>query len=91
MAEEGHRVTLNVYDLSQGLAKQMSMAFIGKAIEGIWHTGVSVYGNEYYFGGGIQHAPAGSTPYGTPLRVVELGETHIPKVVFESYLQEISP
>ncbi|XP_004297415.1 PREDICTED: desumoylating isopeptidase 1-like [Fragaria vesca subsp. vesca] len=91
MAEEGHRVTLNVYDLSQGLAKQMSMAFIGKAIEGIWHTGVSVYGNEYYFGGGIQQAPAGSTPYGTPLRVVELGETHIPKDVFESYLQEISP
>lgn len=34
--QEGHRVTLNVYDLSQGLAKQMSMAFIGKAIEGIW-------------------------------------------------------
>ncbi|KAM5563126.1 desumoylating isopeptidase 1 [Rosa sericea] len=91
MAEEGHRVTLNVYDLSQGLARQMSMAFMGKAIEGIWHTGVSVYGNEYYFGGGIQHAPAGSTPYGTPIRVVELGETHVPKDVFESYLQEISP
>lgn len=91
MAEEGHRVTLNVYDLSQGLARQMSMAFIGKAIEGIWHTGVSVYGNEYYFGGGIQHAPAGSTPYGTPIRVVELGETHVPKDVFEAYLQEISP
>ncbi|KAM5563127.1 hypothetical protein ABKV19_018019 [Rosa sericea] len=69
----------------------MSMAFMGKAIEGIWHTGVSVYGNEYYFGGGIQHAPAGSTPYGTPIRVVELGETHVPKDVFESYLQEISP
>lgn len=34
--QEGHRVTLNVYDLSQGLARQMSMAFIGKAIEGIW-------------------------------------------------------
>ncbi|XP_050365101.1 uncharacterized protein LOC126783639 [Argentina anserina] len=91
MAEEGHRVTLNVYDLSQGLARQMSMAFIGKAIEGIWHTGVSVYGNEYYFGGGIQQALAGSTPYGTPLRVVDLGETHVPKDVFESYLQEISP
>lgn len=55
------------------------------------HTGVSVYGNEYYFGGGIQHAPAGSTPYGTPIRVVELGETHVPKDVFEAYLQEISP
>lgn len=91
MAEEGHRVTLNVYDLSQGLARQLSTSFLGKAIEGIWHTGIVVYGNEYYFGGGIQHSPAGSTPYGTPLRVVELGVTHVPKDVFEIYLQEISP
>lgn len=50
-----------------------------------------VYGNEYYFGGGIQHAPAGFTPYGTPIRVIELGVTHVPKDVFEMYLQEISP
>ncbi|KAF3435995.1 hypothetical protein FNV43_RR23087 [Rhamnella rubrinervis] len=91
MAEEGHRVTLNVYDLSQGLARQLSTTFLGKAIEGIWHTGVVVYGNEYYFGGGIQHSPAGSTPYGTPIRVVDLGVTHVPKDVFEMYLQEISP
>jgi hypothetical protein len=82
---------LNVYDLSQGLARQLSMSFLGKAIEGIWHTGIVVYGNEYYFGGGIQHCPAGSTPYGTPLKVVDLGLTHVPKDVFEMYLQEISP
>lgn len=50
-----------------------------------------VYGNEYYFGGGIQHSPAGSTPYGKPIRVVDLGITHVPKDVFEMYLQEISP
>lgn len=50
-----------------------------------------VYGNEYYFGGGIQHAPVGTTPYGTPLRAVELGVTHVPQDVFEMYLQEISP
>ncbi|KAJ1429352.1 PPPDE putative peptidase domain [Sesbania bispinosa] len=91
MAEEGHRVTLNVYDLSQGLARQLSMSFLGKAIEGIWHTGIVVYGNEYFFGGGIQHSPAGSTPYGTPLKVVDLGVTHVPRDVFEMYLQEISP
>jgi len=90
MAEEGYKVTLNVYDLSQGLARQLSTSFLGKAIEGIWHTGVVVYGNEYYFGGGIQHSPAGLTPYGTPIRVVELGVTHVPKDVFEMYLQEIS-
>ncbi|XP_054782524.1 uncharacterized protein LOC129289788 [Prosopis cineraria] len=91
MAEEGHRVTLNVYDLSQGLARQLSSTFLGKSIEAVWHTGIVVYGNEYYFGGGIQYSPAGSTPYGTPLRVVELGVTHVPKDVFETYLDEISP
>lgn len=49
-----------------------------------------VYGNEYYFGGGIQHSSAGTTPYGTPIRVIDLGVTHVPKDVFEMYLQEIS-
>ncbi|GMH02506.1 hypothetical protein Nepgr_004345 [Nepenthes gracilis] len=88
---EGYRVTLNVYDLSQGLARQFSTALLGRAIEGIWHTGVAVYGKEYYFGGGIKHSLAGSTPYGTPIRVVDLGVTHIPQDVFESYLEEISP
>ncbi|KAL5061904.1 hypothetical protein RYX36_023641 [Vicia faba] len=91
MAEEGYRVALNVYDLSQGLARQISMSFFGKAIEGIWHTGIVVYGNEYYYGSGTQHCPAESIPYGTPLKVVDLGATHVPKDVFEMYSQEISP
>ncbi|XP_019166134.1 PREDICTED: desumoylating isopeptidase 1-like [Ipomoea nil] len=91
MAEETYSVMLNVYDLSQGLAKQLSSAFLGTCIEGIWHTGVVVYGYEYYFGGGIQHEPAGCTPYGTPLRVIDLGTTEVTKDVFEMYLQEISP
>ncbi|KAL5072316.1 hypothetical protein RYX36_011300 [Vicia faba] len=91
MAEEGYRFALNVYDLSQGLARQLSMSFLGKAIEGIWHTGIVVYGNKYYYGDGIQHCPAGSIPYGTPLKVVDLGVTHVPKDVFEMYSQEISP
>ncbi|KAK6164257.1 hypothetical protein DH2020_001121 [Rehmannia glutinosa] len=91
MAEEGYKVSLNVYDLSQGLARQLSTTFLGKAIEGIWHTGVVVYGYEYYFGAGIQSAPVGTTPYGTPMRVIDLGVTHVPKDVFEMYLQEIGP
>ncbi|WOG95023.1 hypothetical protein DCAR_0314325 [Daucus carota subsp. sativus] len=91
MAEEGHKVSLNVYDLSQGMARNLSMAFLGKTIEGIWHTGIVVYGTEYYFSGGVQHAPVGTTPYGTPIRVVDIGVTHVPKDVFEMYLEEISP
>lgn len=50
-----------------------------------------VYGTEYFFGGGIQQIPAGTAPYGTPLRVIDLGVTHVPKDVFEMYLEEISP
>ncbi|KAJ6792130.1 desumoylating isopeptidase 1 [Iris pallida] len=91
MAGDGYKVTLNVYDLSQGLARQLSTTFLGKAIEAIWHTGVVVYGTEYYFGGGIQRDPEGRTPYGTPMRVVDLGVTHVPKDVFEEYLQDITP
>ncbi|CAN6239078.1 unnamed protein product [Urochloa humidicola] len=91
MAEDGYKVKLNVYDLSNGLARQLSTSFLGKPIEAIWHTGVVVYGNEYFFGGGIQSTPAGSTPYGRPVRVVELGVTHIPREMFEDYLREIAP
>ena len=34
--QEGQKVTLNVYDLSQGLARQLSTAFLGRPIEAIW-------------------------------------------------------
>ncbi|KAG6497573.1 desumoylating isopeptidase 1-like [Zingiber officinale] len=91
MAEDGFKVKLHIYDLSQGLARQLSTTFLGKAIEAVWHTGLVVYGKEYYFSGGIQQDTAGRTPYGTPMRVVELGVTHVPEDVFVLYLQEISP
>ncbi|KAJ7535719.1 hypothetical protein O6H91_12G043700 [Diphasiastrum complanatum] len=91
MAEEGEKVILHVYDLSQGLARQLSASFLGKAIEGIWHTGIVVYGHEFYFGGGIQSCRLGLTPYGKPLRVIDLGLTQVPKEVFEDYIHEITP
>lgn len=91
MSQEGEKVVLNVYDLSQGLARQLSASLLGKVIDGIWHTGIVVYGNEYYFGGGIQRTPIGKTPYGSPLKVVDLGFTQVPKEVFEDFLNEISP
>ncbi|RCV42546.1 hypothetical protein SEVIR_9G224600v4 [Setaria viridis] len=91
MAEVGYPVKLHIYDLSQGMARELSATILGKAIEAIWHTGVVVYGCEYYFGGGIQHGQPGRTPYGTPVRVEDLGVTHVPREVFEDFLREIGP
>ncbi|XP_022156073.1 desumoylating isopeptidase 1 isoform X2 [Momordica charantia] len=91
MDEESHRVVLNLYDLSRGLARQFSATLLGKPMEGIWHTGIVVYGNEYYYGAGIQQTLSGNTPFGTPICVMELGFTHVPEDVFEAYLIEISP
>ncbi|XP_024394796.1 uncharacterized protein [Physcomitrium patens] len=91
MAQEGWKVELYVYDLSQGLARQLSSQFLGKVIEGIWHTGVGVYGKEYFFGGGIQSVPLKQSPYGQPVQVAQLGTTEVPQEVFEEYLRDIQP
>jgi hypothetical protein len=40
-------------NLKIGMAKTMSPMFLGKMIEGVWHTGLVVYNKEYYFGGGV--------------------------------------
>lgn len=53
-----------MYDLSQGMAKQMSKQLTGTQIDGIWHTGIVVYDQEFYFGGGISYDPPGQTPFG---------------------------
>lgn len=85
------KVQINVYDISNGLASQMSQMILGKQIDGIWHTGVIVFGKEYYFGGGICTDPIGQTPYGTPVKsLVAVGETEVPEELFQEYLQDIA-
>ena len=58
------KVKLHVYDLSGGLAQIGSKKYIGKQFDGIWHTGIVVYGKEYYYGNGICFDTAGLTPFG---------------------------
>ena len=65
----GFPVVLNVYDLSMGMASMFSQQFLGKYIEAIWHTGIVVYGREFFFGGGICVGSPGRTPYGSPKQV----------------------
>jgi len=89
MAEESP-VILYVYDLSGGLAARLSPGIIGKQIGGIWHTGVVVYGREYYFGSmGIGVVQPG-TLLGEPLDKIDLGTTFIPYSIFEEYLNGLA-
>ena len=93
MASEGTptRVQLHLYDLSQGMARAMSAQLLGKQLDGIWHTGIVAYGQEFYFGGGIQCGTPGCTHFGRPLQVIDLGETHIPRELFDEFLVDVAP
>ncbi|KAL5251212.1 hypothetical protein ACHWQZ_G016797 [Mnemiopsis leidyi] len=80
-------VTLYVYDLSNGLAKTISPFILGRRIEGLWHTAIVVYGNEYFFGGhGIACCVPGTTQLGPPLKQELLGMTAVTQDIFEDYL-----
>jgi hypothetical protein len=57
-------------------------------LDGIWHTAVVVFGTEYFYGaGGIVSCPPGTTMLGSPLRVEEVGDTHVTADVFQDYLR----
>eukprot|EP00227_Mantoniella_beaufortii_P016025 CAMPEP_0197594218 /NCGR_PEP_ID=MMETSP1326-20131121/20067_1 /TAXON_ID=1155430 /ORGANISM="Genus nov. species nov., Strain RCC2288" /LENGTH=167 /DNA_ID=CAMNT_0043160357 /DNA_START=6 /DNA_END=506 /DNA_ORIENTATION=- len=73
------------------MARAMSAQLLGKQIDGVWHTGIIAFNQEFYFGGGIQCGVPGGTHFGRPLHVIELGVTHIPREVFDDFIMEISP
>ena len=54
-------VKLYVYDLSKGLARQLSLQMTGKQIDGIWHTSVVVFGQEIFYGQGISITAPGKS------------------------------
>lgn len=91
MEDEGSAlVQLYVYDLSGGMARTLSPALLGQQIDGVWHTSIVLRGQEYFFGGGINVASAGATPFGRPLEVVDLGRTQLPGDVVEALLIDLS-
>jgi desumoylating isopeptidase 1 len=83
------KVTLLVYDITQGMAKNMSMMFLGQQVDCVYHTSLVVYGKEYFFGGGICQMEPKQTPYGQPVEEHPIGETEIPKEVFDDYLKDL--
>lgn len=83
-------VQLRLYDLSNGLAHQISTSLLGKYIEGIWHSGIVYNDIEFFYGGGICKQPAGDYASGVPTKVVSLGTTMVSLQVFQEFLENIS-
>jgi hypothetical protein len=74
------------------MASQMSTAILGQRIDGIWHTGVVVFGIEYYFGGGVQKVPEGSFSRQNglqPSQMLSLGNTTKTRAELETWLETI--
>ncbi|KAH7935710.1 hypothetical protein HPB52_012680 [Rhipicephalus sanguineus] len=89
-AESDSEVLLYVYDLSNGLAKTLSPALLGKELPGMWHTSIVLRGTEYFFGSaGVDSCPAGRTDLGKPDRVVSLGRTELPNDVCVEYIRDL--
>jgi hypothetical protein len=42
---DSSEVTLYQYDLTQGMARALSLQFLGRQIDGVWHT--SIVGKEH--------------------------------------------
>ncbi|KAJ3601062.1 hypothetical protein NHX12_032035 [Muraenolepis orangiensis] len=85
-----HRVQLFIYDLSRGMVRNLSPIMLGKQLDGIWHTAIVVYGDEFFFGGvGISSCSPGGTMLGPPDTEVELGETEVSEEIFMDYLSSL--
>ncbi|XP_056222273.1 desumoylating isopeptidase 1b [Seriola aureovittata] len=84
-------VKLYIYDLSRGMARQLSSVMLGKHLDGIWHTAIVVHGQEYFFvGEGINSCSPGGTPLGEPDSIVDLGFTEVPAEIFTEYLTSLA-
>ncbi|CAK7216010.1 hypothetical protein SEUCBS140593_002726 [Sporothrix eucalyptigena] len=82
-------VQLLVYDLSQGLARQMSMGFLGFQLDAIYHTSIELNGREYVYDGGILAIQPYSSHLGHPIEKLPLGTTNLTMDVIEEYLDSI--
>lgn len=84
-----NKVTLCIYDLSNGMAASFGAMLVGKAVEAIYHTSLVVFGKEFYFSGGICYDPPFTTAFGRPWKTVEMGATELTAQDLFEYLKSI--
>lgn len=82
-------IELYVYDLSQGIASQLSFVLLGTYIEAVFHTSIVMQGIEYTYDGGIKTTKPSNTSLGKPKSIIALGRTDLPMEVIMEYLESL--
>ncbi|KAK0728093.1 PUL domain-containing protein [Lasiosphaeria miniovina] len=85
-------VHLFVYDLSQGLARQMSASLLGFQLDAVYHTSIKLQGREYVYDGNIVAIQPGTSHLGRPMQEIYLGRTEraqVPMDVIEEYMDSL--
>lgn len=65
---------------------------LGFQLDGLWHTSIAIFGNEYLFGQGISYCDEQRCEQCTGLPLVNrilLGETEISEEVFHEYIDSL--
>lgn len=84
-------VHLLVYDLSRGMARQMSMGILGFQLDAIYHTSIELQGREYVYDGGIVDIVPGSSHLGQPMERLYLGKSNLTMDIIEEYIDSVRP
>ncbi|TVY76106.1 Desumoylating isopeptidase [Lachnellula suecica] len=82
-------VQLYVYDLSNGIASQLSFVLLGTYIDAVYHTSIVMDGIEYTYDGGIKTTKPSQTALGKPKDILSLGKTDLPMEVIMEYLESL--
>lgn len=82
-------VHLLVYDLSRGMARQMSMGMLGFQLDAIYHTSIELDGLEWVYDGNVVAITPGSSHLGQPMQRLPLGTTQLPMDVIQQYLESL--
>lgn len=87
-------VVLKVYDVTRGMSRVLGTQILGYPLEGVWHTGLVVFGKEFFYGGGIQEQDPVVFERENDLRPAKemvLGETSKTLHEFQGFLQQVAP
>jgi len=82
-------VHLLTYDLSQGLARQLSQSLLGFQLDAVYHTSIEFAGCEWVYDGSIVTIVPGTSHLGRPMERIFLGTTEIPADVAEEYVNSL--